>query len=239
MRRAIRRALIAVGALALGPALYLAAAALGAALPAPPQTGRAPGTPERIYLLTTLLHADIAVPLTPERRRRFGFLEADGLPLSSPSAKHLVFGWGSQAFYTATPRLADIRPGPLFAAITGDSAVMHVYLAGDLAAVRGVFAVDLPPGGTRRLLRFVETGFEEDETGPLHLAGAAYGQSDAFYAGTGHFNLWRPCNIWVAEALRAAGLSTGRWTPTTRGLLLGLRLHSPQAYAGMVGGSQP
>ncbi|MCU0790920.1 MAG: DUF2459 domain-containing protein, partial [Nitratireductor sp.] len=49
--------------------------------------------------------------------------------------------------------------------------------------------------------------------------------------GQGAFNIFRPCNIWVAEGLRQAGISTGAWTPTTFALELGLSMHSNGALA--------
>lgn len=221
----------ALALLALLPGLYLAAAAFGALLPAASDSGRAPGKGERIYLLTTLLHADIAVPLSPQLRQRYAFLQQDGVPVDDPRAKYLLIGWGSRTFYTATERLSDIRPGPLVKAITGDDSVMHLHLAGDVSGLASAYAVDLPPRGIEGLLRFAEKGFRREGSSPVHLRGAEFGPHDAFYAGTGQFDLWHPCNIWTAQALRAAGLSTGRWTPTTRALLLSLRLHSPEAVA--------
>lgn len=108
---------------------------------------------------------------------------------------------------------------------------MHVYVGSDVTVLPNAQPVILPPGGTRRLLRFIGGAFEGGAGDPAHMPGFEYGPTDAFYAGTGRFNLLRPCNIWVAEALQAAGLKTGRWTPTTHSLLLGLRYHSPEAMA--------
>ena len=231
MRRLLGRLVLALALLALPAGLYLAAAAVGALLPAASQSGRAPGKGDRIYLLTTLLHADIAVPLTPDMRRRYDFLSQAGVAIDDPRARYLLIGWGSRAFYTATASLADIRPGPLLTAISGDQSVMHLHLAGDVSGLDSAFAVDLPPQGLDRLLRFAQAGFQHEAGTPVHLPGAEYGPHDAFFAGMGRFDIWRPCNIWTAEALRAAGLKTGRWTPTTRALLLSLRWHSPQAVA--------
>ncbi|MCB1428263.1 MAG: DUF2459 domain-containing protein, partial [Nitratireductor sp.] len=74
-------------------------------------------------------------------------------------------------------------------------------------------------------------GFDKSTGAPSPIAGASYGMADAFYEGEGRFDIMRPCNIWVGEALRRAGLSTGAWTPITGALKLGLRLHSPEALA--------
>ena len=224
-----RYALLFLLAILLPPALYLAAAVVGALLPAAPATGRAPGDGERIYLLTTLLHADIAIPIDEEVRQRYAFLETDGLPIDHPSVRYLIFGWGSRAFYAATRELSDMRPGPVYEAVTGDEAVMHVYVAGDISGLPNARPVRLPPGGMQRMLGYIDAGFDTGAGRPQHLDGLQYGPTDGFYAGTGRFDILRPCNIWVTDALRAAGVKTGRWTPTTQTLLLGLAYHSPGA----------
>lgn len=90
--------------------------------------------------------------------------------------------------------------------------------------------VDLPAGGVERLAAFIDRSFSRDAAGaPVHLPGVAYGSSDAFYEGVGPFDILRPCNIWVAEGFRQAGLATGAWTPTTLSLRLGLQWQSPGA----------
>lgn len=232
LRRWLRRAVWALVVLAAIPLLYLAASLVGALVPASPASGRSPGEPERIYLATSLLHADFAIPATEEVKRRFAFLRPAGLPLDHPDLRYLVFGWGSRAFYIATPTLADIRPGPVVKGVFGDRSVMHVVAARDVAIDPGVMAIDLPPGGLERLASFIEQGFARDEAGaPVHIPDAAYGSSDAFFEGVGRFDIIRPCNIWVAEGLRRAGIGTGTWTPTTLSLRLGLQWHGGGALA--------
>ncbi len=78
MRRAAGRGLRyfsgAVLALAAVVGVYLAATLAGAAIPARGMTGDGAGEPARIYLLTSLLHADFAIPVDDELRERFAFL---------------------------------------------------------------------------------------------------------------------------------------------------------------------
>ncbi|MEZ5872681.1 MAG: TIGR02117 family protein [Nitratireductor sp.] len=233
----MRTFLQCIGVIAITVILYLGAAFVGALIPAQPipaavagqsQAGE-DGASRRIYLLTTLLHADIAIPVNDALRSRFDFLGDAGVPIDHPGLKYLIFGWGSREFYTRTARLSDIRPATAFRAITGDASVMHVYAAGDVSGLESAFGIDLPPGGPERLLAFIETGFARDAGRPVPIDGVSYGMADAFFAGVGHFDIMRPCNIWVGEALREAGLATGVWTPITGALKLGLQLHASRA----------
>ncbi len=230
--------LFAVGGLALVVLAYLGATYVGAAVPASPDASvqsqaSAPASgvradPDRIYLLTTLLHADFAIPVDDALRARFAFLrEEGGVPLDNPDLRYLVFGWGSRAFYTQTPSLGDIRPGPTLRAVTGDASVMHVLPARDVSRLPNARAVRLPPGGYERLLDFIEASFDRGAGAPR----PGYGFGDAFFPAVGSFNIFRPCNIWAAAGLRRAGIATGAWTPTTHSLLLGLEWHAPEALA--------
>ncbi|MEZ5800963.1 MAG: TIGR02117 family protein [Nitratireductor sp.] len=232
MRSVVKAILQSIGVIAITVVLYLSAAMIGALIPARP-VGSAiaaqSGEPSEVYLMTSLLHADIAIPVDDALRERFAFLDAAGVPIHHPGLKYLIFGWGSREFYIKTPRLSDMRPVTAFRAITGDASVMHVYAAGDVSGLESSLKVQLPGGGLERLVAFIESGFDQSTGAPSPIAGASYGMSDAFYEGTGRFDIMRPCNIWVGEALREAGIATGAWTPITGALKLGLRLHSPKA----------
>jgi uncharacterized protein (TIGR02117 family) len=231
-KRLLRYLLVAVVGLAAVVIVYLGATMAGALLAADGAPNEKAGPPERVYLLTSLLHADFAIPADESLRQRFAFLRDAGVPLDHPDLRYLVFGWGARGFYLQTRTLADIRPIPTMKAIFGDSSVMHVVAAKDVSGAPGAVPIDLPPGGLERLIAFIEASFERGAEGPRVIPGAAYGDSDAFFDGVGRFNIFRPCNIWVAEALQAAGLSTGAWTPTTFSLLYGLRLHGGAAIGG-------
>jgi uncharacterized protein (TIGR02117 family) len=215
--------------LALVIVAYLAATVVGAVIPRAPVHLPGPGPGERIYLMANWLHADFAIPVDRELRERFAFLGEAGIPIEDPRLKYLIFGWGSEAFYTSAPTYADIRPGPTLRAMVGDQPVMHVVPAIDIASFATARALELPPGGMNRLVGFIEESFEKGGQSPRHLARAGYGFGDEFFLASGHFNIFNPCNVWVARGLREAGLATGFWTPTTFSLLLGIRLHSGDA----------
>lgn len=229
--RGLRYGAGAVLALAAVVGLYLLATLLGAVIPARGQAAPAPGEGTRIYLLTSLLHADFAIPVDDALRRRFAFLSAGGVPVDHPELRYLIFGWGARDFYLKTKTLADIRPAPALKGIFGDHSVMHVLAARDIRKDGDAVALDLPPGGLERLLAFIERGFARSGGAAVPIEGAGYGMSDVFFEGQGGFHIFRPCNIWVAQGLREAGVSTGAWTPTTFALELGLKLHSNGALA--------
>lgn len=220
-----------LAALVAAIGVYLGGTLVGAVVPATPTMAVAASSDRgaSIVLLTSLLHADFAIPVDDRLKRRFAFLGEQGVPLEHPGLRYLVFGWGARGFYIGTPTLADISAGPALKAVFGDRSVMHVAPAGEVRDLPGAIGVDLPAGGMERLLAFIEESFARRDGAPLPIPGSGYGIGDAFYEGRGRFDILRPCNIWVAQGLRRAGLGTGAWTPTTHSLRLGLRLHAPLA----------
>lgn len=219
--RAIRRIAAAV-------LLIAAFVAAGTLVPRPLRAaadGEAPT--HRILVLTNPIHTDIAVPLDDEIRARFSFLEEAGMPISSPAAHWLVFGWGGRAFYLETPTWGDLKPGPVLKALTIDRSVMHVDIGGEVAEPHpAIAAFEVDERGFERLTDFIAESFERADGEPIVIAGASYLGTDRFYEARGSFNALVGCNTWTARALREAGLQTGWWNPLPATLAASLRLHN-------------
>lgn len=203
-----------------------AAVALGTLIPRPilgaDDAGHAPT--RTILVLANPIHTDIAIAIDDATRERFAFIEAAGLPAAHPEARWLVFGWGGRAFYLETPTWSELKPGPLFKALTVDRAVMHVAVAGAIDPSHpDVTAFQITGSGHERLLGFISASFSPRDGQPVHIAGAGYGDNDAFFEAEGRFNAVVGCNTWTARALREAGLTTGWWNPLPWTLAASLR----------------
>ena len=225
--RVLKRLIVGV---LLVAALGLVLLVLGAVVPHPDVArDTASAAPARqILVVSTEFHTDIAVPLTPETRAAFAFLDGTGLPLDAANAAWLLFGWGGRSFYLETPTLADIRPGPLFRAATIDASVMHVDVLGAVAPGHpAVTALGVSEEGFAQLVHSIANSFVHRDGAAIPIAEAGFGSTDRFYEAEGAFNLFVGCNLWTARALRAAGLTTGVWTPFPLSLTLSLRLFNP------------
>jgi uncharacterized protein (TIGR02117 family) len=221
MRKTLRRILLLALAIA-------AAVLLGTFLPRPIWPNDAtPGTRD-ILVLSNPIHTDIAIPLDDDVRTGFAFLETSGLPLAHPDARWIVFGWGGRAFYLETPTWADLKPMPVFKALTVDSAVMHVSVVGEIVPTDpSVTRLKVSDDGFGQLLAFVAESFVTDETGQQQIVQqTGYGVNDRFFEAKGYFNALFGCNTWTARALREAGLRTGFWNPLPKTLLLSLDLYN-------------
>lgn len=221
------------------------AVALGTLVPRP-LFGRAAdqATPRHILVFTNPIHTDIAVPIDDAVLEKFGFLLDFGIQADLPAARYLVFGWGSKEFYIGTPTWSELKPGPVFAALTLDDSVMHVDLAGEVDLPQpAVQRFELGEAGFAAMLDFIDRSFVRDDDGVAQrIFGVAYGEYDGFFNADGKFNALAGCNTWTAAALREAGLTTGWWNPLPVTLNLSLGLYNrPTGGSGGVqpGGVQP
>ena len=229
MGKMVRRSLLALLAVCGAGALALA---VGVVVPVRGATvAGGPGGTTRVLLVANAIHTDFVLPATPALRERFGFLERDGLPLDWSEVRNLVVGWGAREFYVETPTWADLKVWPAARALTVDASVMHVALAGPFdPAAPGISCVDLGPDAYERLLSSIEARFQRSDDGtPVVIEGAGYTDYDRFYEAVGWFNVLLGCNTFTAATLRAAGVTTGLWTPLPATLFLSLDLHGASA----------
>ena len=197
-------------------AAIVLALVLGSVIPRSGWVGSSAASTEtrEILLLSNPIHTDIALPLDDEVRAAFADLMPSGLPIGMPGADYLVFGWGGRSFYIETPTWGDLKPLPVFLALTLDRSVMHVQVSGPIdlkhPAVR-VLAVSAE--GRRQMIAAIRESFERADGMPIVIEGAAYGLDDVFFEARGSFNAFAGCNTWTAAMLRRGGLTTGWWTP--------------------------
>jgi len=194
------------------PAAYMLAALAGSLLPVN-RGWREPDEGIAIYLADNGIHTDIIMPV------RAGALDWTLLVQGSiPNARWVAFGSGEEKVYLETPTWSDIRPGTVWAALTGSRRVMHVEWVGDPSYAER--EIRLRPEEYRRLWAAIRADFDVDAKGrPVRIDHPGYGCCDSFYRQKGRFSALRSCNTWVADKLRIAGVKTSLWPPFTSGLL--------------------
>jgi uncharacterized protein (TIGR02117 family) len=216
MRHALRLALLT---LAL-PVLYLAASIILPLIPgASPDLSGPPA--HTIGLLQGPIHTDILFPLTPETRARFAFAQTAGVPLNHPDAEWLVFGWGSAAFYTTAGTYADITASAVLTAASGDTAVIRIDAMGPLPPLENLRFLQLSDAQFLALLKETTAALAVETS----LDHRGFTGTDAFFPAHGRFHLFRTCNVWLGETLRAAGIPFGFWTPANWSVTLSLNRH--------------
>ena len=179
------------------PAIVLAFCACAAPPAGPAQTQ---GPVIAVYLVAHDGHTGIAVPRTD--------IPAGLWPESRefPQADYLEVGWGNRDYYYGRNQgvWSTLR------ATLPSSSVLHV------AGFRGppaehfraneIIELTLPLDGFGRLVRYIHDAHERPEALPAAALGAGLYGDSRFYPAWEPFHLFRTCNVWMAQALRVAGL---------------------------------
>jgi uncharacterized protein (TIGR02117 family) len=222
--KALRLLLATVAALAAGllglAALYLAVAVVSALLPLGGRVQQTAASDPPAHVCATLTHTDIVLPA------RDGLIDwtavfPDGVPVGFVPNLHVAFGWGDLTFYRETPSWADLRFSTAMAALFGGGpSALHVAYVLDPAGVPGCVRLALDRAGREALIETIRgtAALGPDGRGVL-AAPPGTGTYEAFYAASGTYRPWRTCNVWTAEALRAAGAPTALWAPFSFGVM--------------------
>ncbi len=200
-----------------------AGAILSGAVPAPGDDA-----PVAIHVVSNGFHTDIVVPTVNEVMDWRGLMRLSPITRQSLDAPHLAIGWGSRAAYTQLGTLSDLSPGLLLKAIAFDESVVHLQPVATIRQGESVRRLVLTAEGYARLVHHVEGSLSKAGDGDaIPLDGVTHGTGDAFLRGRDRFWLLRSCNVWVGEALRAAGRPVGLWTPLAQSLMWSLDRAAP------------
>lgn len=210
MRSVLRWVRAAVAFFVLIVVGYGAAGMAGGAIPA--NLGwTQPAQGIRILVESNGVHTDLVLPkLAAGVDWRDLFRPEDLADPRYARFDHVAIGWGERTFYVETPTWADVRPlTVLRAALGSDRTVLHVEHVPVPNVAEYVRAITLTPDQYRRLAAFVRASFAPRPA--WHRTG--YTTNDAFYAAVGRYSAVETCNSWTGDALRAAGVRVGAWTP--------------------------
>lgn len=199
-----------LAALALAPLLYLAAGAVGGAIPRNPGWV-APDDGITIFVATNGVHSGIVVPAVGPDMDWRTIVRPSHLADPRSAGQWLWFGWGDRDFYLNTPRWADLSPATVLrAAIGSDATLIHVdHLAAPYDDAR---PLRISRDQYRRLVAGLRGSFALAPDGrAVPIRG--YGAWDVFYPARGRYSAIATCNAWTGRLLGDAGVRVGVWTP--------------------------
>ena len=136
------------------------------------------------------------------------------------ASSHIAIGFGNRDFYLNTPTWADLSlKTAAAAAVGGGPSLMHVDHFHEPQPRDYQRPIRLTRDQYRRLTRYLLASFDYRGGRWIPLIGRGYGPSDVFYESRRPYNFTRTCNEWTGEALRAAGVRTGVWTPLSQSIM--------------------
>lgn len=208
----------ALAALAAGITALLLAAWIGSAIPRNPGW-REPVDGIEIMVGSNGVHTELVIPaVAPEKDWHRDFPLSDIADRTAPYT-HVAISWGEREVFLNTPRWTDLRPATALRAMTGGAALLHV-----------AHYIRPAPGPDNRPLRLTHAQYArlvahiEAALPPMadRVRHPGYGPRDVFYDSRGRYDWRHTCNQWTSDALAAAGVRTGYWTPFAGGVMKGI-----------------
>ncbi|WP_324749381.1 TIGR02117 family protein [Sphingomonas sp. LY54] len=217
-RTIARIAAFALAGLLAPVLLYLAAALIGGLIPVN-RDWKAPEAGIPIFIETNGVHTWVMVPTVSADMDWRPLAPAEHLKDPRYAGNYIAIGFGNRDFYLNTPTWGDLSPRTAAAALVGGGpSLMHVYHSRDPQPGPYQQRILLTPDQYRRLVGFLAGSFQLRDGRTMPLLGRGYGASDVFYESRVPYNFSRTCNEWTGEALRAAGVRMGAWTPLAQSI---------------------
>ena len=174
-----------------------------------------------ILVINNGVHVDLVLPIDEPIYRWHDRFQSTDFQSFDASYRYALFGWGNRQFYMETETWNDLKISNVLYAFAGfGDTVVHVDLCADLSWFsKKSRKIRLSPEQFKRLCDYLMSSFQTKPDGTLiPVPNRHYSNSDAFYEGTGHYHLFRTCNVWAGNGLAKSGVRVGYWT-LTPGLL--------------------
>jgi uncharacterized protein (TIGR02117 family) len=174
-----------------------------------------------VFVRTNGVHTDIVVPARTAVIDWTEIIRYEHTQVTDTTAAYLGFGWGDRDFYLNTPNWSDLKLKTAFNAAfyLGTSAVHTEYEIG-MAESGTCRKMMLTEPDYRRLVFFIRKSLKQTKDGrAVWIKGSGYGASDTFYEGMGRYSLFKTCNTWTNEALKAANQKAAVWAITEDGVM--------------------
>lgn len=210
----ILRAALGWPALALG--LYMLAAWIGSSIPR--NAGwTEPADGVEILVETNGVHTAIVMPAVTAQKDWRGAFPLSDITAPGRAYTHVSVSWGEHAVYLETPTWADLSPLTVLRIVTvGGDGVLHAAHYVRPAPDATIRPLRLRPAEYARLVRWIEAHAPDPARRKRY---PGYGDDDVFYDAPGRYTPIRTCNQWTGDALAAAGVKIGRWTPMPGGVM--------------------
>lgn len=205
--------------------LYLVVALVGAWIPDNRDFVPQPNGIE-IYIYSGDIHSDVILPLVNEQKDW-----RENFPLSSFQSQrtdftHVSIGWGAREFYLETPTWNDLDAEKAARVLfTPSDSVMHVEMVNLRPVIsQSMMKTKISDEQYLQLVNFVQDSFEQNGADsnsnmqPTPIEGGSYTDRDHFYPAVGKYHLFRTCNCWAGDALRAGGIKVGKFTPLPKSI---------------------
>jgi uncharacterized protein (TIGR02117 family) len=174
-----------------------------------------------IFIASSLVHADIIVPIKTATIDWREHLPADGFSGDTRWATLAAFGWGDKGFYIGTPTWGDLRVSTVAEALLWSSeSCMHIALTSKEYLPKDARSITISTAQYEELVEFIRQSLRTEDGSVIPIPAVAYATNDAFYEAHGTYHCFNTCNCWAGAAMRSAGIRTAWFTPLPKTVFL-------------------
>ena len=179
-----------------------------------------------LYVRTNGVHTDIVMPREidlPNSVVNYNWnnLITDSLFTGVDSSfKYIAIGWGDKGFYLDTPEWKDLKFSTAFNAAFGlGSTAMHVTYYKSVSVDPQTKELHISANDYQNLISEITQSFNLQDNLPQLIQHPAYGEHDNYFEANGKYSLFKTCNNWTGNTLKAAHVKMGLWTPLQSGVM--------------------
>lgn len=175
-----------------------------------------------LYIISNGVHTDICFSVVDAEMNWQEILDFDRFLTPIDSLQYLSVGWGDKGFYFDTPTWADLTVRTaLRAAFLPTPTAIHVSALSTTPTLgERIKKVTIDRDQLRAIERYIRDSFQL-KSGKAQLIDCCRyeGYDDNFYEAKGAYHMWRTCNSWANQTLKAGGVKTATWAPFDRCIL--------------------
>jgi len=178
-----------------------------------------------IYIRSNGVHTDFVVPVETKSINWRKKIPLHDFDLVDSSFHYVCFGWGNREFYIDTKKWSDLKFSTALRAGVGiGKSVMHVEYKRKVYINENLIELRISEGNYEKLVKYIIESFSSDSFGNfIHIPNSGYYSNDAFYEGEGSYNLFKTCNEWTGQGMRACGIRIGAWVPFEKSIMYRFR----------------
>jgi len=175
-----------------------------------------PAAGVQIMIETNGVHTAIVMPAVSAQKDWRADFPADDVLAPNRPYTHVSVSWGEREVFLNTPTWWDLSLPTVFGAATGGGGLLHVSHYIRPAPSPDHRQLTISHAEYARLIGIIEREFLPASERTVYRG---YSDYDVFYDAPGTYHLGNTCNQWVSNALAAAGIKTGWWTPMVGGVM--------------------
>ena len=175
-----------------------------------------PAAGVQIMIETNGVHTAIVMPAVSAQKDWRADFPADDVLAPNRPYTHVSVSWGEREVFLNTPTWWDLSLPTVFGAASGGEGLLHVSHYIRPAPSPDHRQLTISHAEYARLIAIIEREILHASERTVYRG---YSDYDVFYDAPGTYHLGNTCNQWVSNALAAAGIKTGWWTPMVGGVM--------------------